>query len=383
MKFSCSFCRSALEVEDRYSGDEIECPVCGKKILCKESDAPKARVIREGGCQVGGKNGFASTAAGILGIKPLSHFKWGDLFSEVFRKHDSNAVEEHLMLGTEANTPDIFDIEAIWPKPWMFVRCLLMLIGLFVLNMLLGDGLRSTVPCFVIIGAAAVPLACALFFFELNIRKNVSIVYFMKLILVGGIMSPLILSFIGILEPMVIKTFNIPEEWCATLAGPMEETAKLCAVVLFARKLRHHYILNGLMFGAAVGVGFGIFETAGYVLGSGQGMLSTTIVRGISAPVGHVAYSSIWAGALWRVKGRNSFSFSMLKDKGFLKLFLFGISLHAFWNSPLLFESTGGVFGKILIVGISAYWVIFSLAQEGIEQIRKEQETILSDLKLG
>src|SRR5208283_4009246 len=52
-------------------------------------------------------------------------------------------------------------------------------------------------------------------------------------------------------------------------AGIEEEIAKLLAVVIVVNNRRYKYILNGLVFGAAVGCGFAALETAGYSLYNG------------------------------------------------------------------------------------------------------------------
>src|SRR5262249_60599294 len=44
----------------------------------------------------------------------------------------------------------------------------------------------------------------------------------------------------------------------------IEDLAKLIALVLIVRGRRYKYILNGMLFGAAIGAGFACFETAGY-----------------------------------------------------------------------------------------------------------------------
>ena len=44
-----------------------------------------------------------------------------------------------------------------------------------------------------------------------------------------------------------------------------EEPAKLAAVILLARGIKFPWVVNGLVLGAAVGAGFAIFETAGYL----------------------------------------------------------------------------------------------------------------------
>ena len=52
----------------------------------------------------------------------------------------------------------------------------------------------------------------------------------------------------------------------ASSAAPMEETAKVLAMVVVARAAKYRYKLNGLLVGAAVGVGFAAFESMGYAL---------------------------------------------------------------------------------------------------------------------
>ena len=95
------------------------------------------------------------------------------------------------------------------------------------------------------------------------------------------------------------------------------------------RSVRYKYILNGILFGATVGAGFAAFETAGYALNEGflPGMLQALVngqsqtaathqgvvlmlqilrLRGVLAPLGHVAWTAVAAGAFWRVKTRQA-----------------------------------------------------------------------------
>ena len=100
-------------------------------------------------------------------------------------------------------------------------------------------------------------------------------------------------------------------------------------------------------------------------------------MRGVLAPIAHVAYSAIAVGALWRVKGGEPFSWSLLGKMRFLRLFACAVALHAFWNSPLLDVKDDWPYIKIAIVAVVSWTIILSLVQEGIKQIQKEQENIV------
>ena len=180
-------------------------------------------------------------------------------------------------------------------------------------------------------------------------------------------------------------------------AGIVEEVAKLLTVVVIMRSVRYKYILNGILFGATVGAGFACFETAGYALerrlpgglaarGVQNGatsavamqsgvsaMLSILLLRGILAPLGHVAWTAIAAGAFWRVKGDKPFSVSMLFDHRFLRAFLIPVSLHAIWDAPWQLP----FYGNDILTGLVSWYVVFGLVQQGLHQVKDEQKTHL------
>ncbi|MDE8718608.1 PrsW family glutamic-type intramembrane protease, partial [[Eubacterium] siraeum] len=91
------------------------------------------------------------------------------------------------------------------------------------------------------------------------------------------------------------------------------------------------YILNGLLIGGAVGAGFAVFETAGYVFQSAlipfnyEGVttflfnpnptspLSTAIFRGMLAFGGHVAWAAVTgAGLMMALKNQKVFSWNAI-----------------------------------------------------------------------
>lgn len=409
MRFSCPSCKSELEMSDSLLGREIDCPVCKTKFVCKKKDSPEG--------------GLMDALTSVVGVERLKGFSWREFASEIFKRHSDSEVEKYFMVGTETTTPDIFGVKVVWPKPWVFVRLLVAAVGLYYGMAWLWDYWCQknaydiiAIPNILVIGSFAVPLASAVLFFEMNIRKNVSLYQVIKLIFIGGVLSLVLTDFLNLLRPQLISTFGLTKEWQAAVAGPVEETAKLLAVVLLVRNVKYRYTLNGLLFGAAVGVGFAMFESAGYAmraflndfainLGNGTLQLAresrltdelfhnrvflqsikpamaemnrVIFMRGVLAPIAHVAYSAIAVGALWRVKGGEPFSWALLGKMRFLRLFACAVALHALWNSPILDVKDGWPYMKIAIVAVVSWTIILSLVQEGIKQIQKEQENIV------
>jgi len=163
--------------------------------------------------------------------------------------------------------------------------------------------------------------------------------------------------------------------------GIVEEVSKLAAVVIvtWTSGTRYKYILNGMLFGAAVGVGFAFFESAGYAF---EHLLATRnlaamsfiiYLRAVLAPFGHVAWTAIAAGALWRVKKDQKFSPAMFGNPKFLLAFLIPVVLHTLWDADLGFGGLVLVLVKDLLIGIVSWYVVFAMVQQGLRQVKADQ----------
>jgi protease PrsW len=343
-----------------------------------------------------------SRIRGLASTESLEGFSLKEMFSDVFKRRGTDDVENYVMVGTPKTTPPIELVETGWPKPWLFFRLLVALViaCAAMIFMYMETNASNCVPGIMFLGAFAVPLATLVLLFELNTPRNVSIHVIGKLFLMGAMISLGMAIFVEIL-PVFSKS--------AMYAGPIEETAKLLAVVLVVRSTRYKYILNGILFGATVGAGFAAFETSGYGLGSflpafwqgivhyqhvflqnGQPLSPGQIVqlathdasipmmlelglRGIEAPLGHVAWTALAAGAFWRVKGSRATNVSMLLDVSFLKAFAIPVVMHAIWDAPwqLPFQ------GNQILTGLVTWYVVFGLVQQGLRQVKEEQRTHL------
>jgi RsiW-degrading membrane proteinase PrsW (M82 family) len=326
----------------------------------------------------------------LASTESLEGFSLKEMFSEVFKRRSADMVEDYLFVGTSKTTPSIDLVETGWPKPWLFFRLLAALVVAYVALVFIYMETDNTncVPGIMFLGAFAVPLATLTLFFELNSPRNVSIHVVGKLFLYGAIAS-LGVALLGYALPI----FQISD----MEAGIVEEIAKLLTVLAVMRTARYPYILNGILFGATVGAGFACFETAGYALNMGllpgllpglQGaqqvspaamhdgvvsMLQLLLLRGIEAPLGHVAWTALAGGAFWRVKKDRPVSVTMLFDPRFLKTFLIPVSMHAIWDAPWQLPFAGNQ----IITGFISWYVVFGLVQQGLRQVQAEQKTHL------
>jgi RsiW-degrading membrane proteinase PrsW (M82 family) len=231
-------------------------------------------------------------------------------------------------------------------------------------------------PGLMLVGSFAIPISTLVLFVELNVRRNVSLYMVVRLAFLGGILSLLITHFLPVTIAFLSPLFgNLSGFLGNSIAGPLEESAKVLAMVAVASAAKYRYKLNGLLVGAAVGTGFSAFESAGYafdvILGGGgvDAMVQNINMRGLMSPLGHIVCSAIAGCALWKVINGQKFKWYMLCDEKFIRLLLVPVILHMIWNSPLQLP----YFGKYIILGFAGWFVCLSLVQEGLHEIAEEQ----------
>jgi RsiW-degrading membrane proteinase PrsW (M82 family) len=336
----------------------------------------------------------------LTSTEKLEGFSIFTMFSEVFKARKPGELEEYFLVGTTKTTPHLEDVQTGWPKPWFFMRVLAFMTVLYALLYFMFDTWPNpkAIPALMMVGSLAIPLTTVFLFWELNTPRNVSFHMVLVLVFLGTAGSFIFTSILN-------QAANL--RWLGAMsAGFVEETAKLLTVVLVVRNTRYKYILNGLLFGAAVGTGFSAFESAGYsfdngfintlltqlinnpdhvpqqplgpflghALGSGyQAVIEYIHFRARYAPFGHMVWTAISAGAFWRVKGSQPFRFNMLVDPSFLRTFLVPVSLHMLWNSPILAEGDVWTQVKHLTLGLIGWYMVMLLVQQGLRQIREAQ----------
>ncbi|MFC5410381.1 PrsW family glutamic-type intramembrane protease [Larkinella bovis] len=316
----------------------------------------------------------------FAGIDQLDKdFSLKAIFSRIGEKRTDEDIEKAFTVGTSDTTPPLGAVAASWPQPWLFARiasaALLVFWGLY-----LGVAQFSNIiviPGLLFVGAFAVPFACLIFFWEMNAPQNVSLYQTVKLLFTGGILSILI-------SLLFFSNVGFLSSWLgASSAGIVEESGKLLTVLALMRnKRKYPWILNGLLFGAAVGTGFAAFESAGYAFvalleyGSVEVALANIVARGIMAPFAHIIWTATTAAAVWRLKGFGNFRWELLRQKSFLRIFFLVVVMHMLWNAgfdlPLL-PSIFGIQFKHILLGLLGWVMVLSLIQEGLKQIKKAQ----------
>ncbi|MEU4243798.1 PrsW family intramembrane metalloprotease [Actinoplanes sp. NPDC026619] len=166
------------------------------------------------------------------------------------------------------------------------------------------------------------------------------------------------------LENLVAKLGSpqLAAGWGAALAAPaVEEAAKtlgVVAIVLIARQ-QINSVLDGVVYGAMVGLGFQIAEDIVFAVGSvalaGQGdrvqpVITTFLLRGFLAGVwSHTLFGALaGAGIGYLVVRRDR---GLARRVGVAALALLGAwASHALWNSPLLSDGLGN--GAVALLAV-------------------------------
>lgn len=350
-------------------------------------------------------HGQTGTIDEITGLNGLGGFSIWHFFADVFRHHSREEVLDIFCCGTAGTTPPLHAVSSAWPSPWIFAR---MLLGCIVLYFGFNWACNTfqnpnLVPGLMFVGNFAIPFCVAVFFFELNVRREVPFLEVMRAMFYGGLISLIFALALVAVSPNLL----------AWIAGPIEEPAKLMAAVLIAGSRRNGRILTGLLLGAGVGAGFAAFESSGYtfaelvrfISSSTAAELITSInpaqgyaiaqnaslinpdavmqVRALITPFGHIVWTAITAGAYWlamkhriaeglRDYNSTGIDWAAFADARFLRIALIPVVLHLVWNTSWLAE-----FGllRFLVLGLIAWAVALRLVHAGLQQIREEKCT--------
>lgn len=338
-------------------------------------------------------------------LPKLHNFSIGRFFSEVFKHHSKDELLDLLISGTRQGTPPLASVSTVFPAPWVFARiflfCLIVSFGFYWALRTFNNA--NLVPGYIFIGNFGIPFCVFLLFYELNVRRDVSLYDGIKAVIGGGILSLAVSLFF-----FSTTGANLPL-W----AGPIEETGKLLAVILIASKLRNGRILTGMLLGAAVGAGFAAFESAGYIYReiieqmslfnyaeivhklnpaeAQQAALaanaydpeSLMLSRALFSPGAHIVWTAITAGAYWmimnariqegkRAKDSTAFDFSILIDKRFLLIAILPVALHMLWNSVGVFLGTP----VFITLGLVGWFFALRMVNAGLAQIEKEKSQL-------
>lgn len=255
------------------------------------------------------------------------------------------------------------------------------------------------VPLAILIASALVPVVFVIFCWEQSAFADMPPAVVGLTFLSGAILG---LVIAAVVENVLIQPTRAADSIdlaTAIIIGITEETAKVIAVVWFLRDKRLTSELDGLILGAAAGMGFAALETAGYGFAaflqgfiataqSGPSSLNALIIGGISvmnhqllvrmtlAIFGHGVWTGIVCAVIWRERGQSTFRLT----PSVIVAFCIAVGLHALWDwSPLASTITANtdqvtalviVFGWFLLIGIVGLLILRFLLREAVERAK-------------
>ena len=316
-----------------------KCPECGAKLKGDESSCPEC------GYPLGNKKAsdiITENLDKLTGAHSKNYVSFTGLFKNTFKKHTEEELDEMFVCGTKNTTPQIKDINPNNASAWVYFKIFIFFLIAYIPTYIgfVDYGNNNFLPAMIMLSAFAVPVTVLIFFFEINLFRNIPFHKVLKYFVIGGVSSLLTAILYFSIPYLAQKTATLDFEG-AFFVSLIEETAKTIITAFFLfRNKKCNYILNGLLVGAAVGAGFGAFETAGYILRYGinnglNTMLEVIKMRGFLAPGMHVAWATIEGAALMYVKGFEKLDKKHLNDKRFLLVCLIPIVLHWIWDLPI------------------------------------------------
>jgi RsiW-degrading membrane proteinase PrsW (M82 family) len=237
----------------------------------------------------------------------------------------------------------------------LVVGFLLYVVGIVVLVL---TGNPNLFPTVVMVGNFLGPVTFVSFFYERREWSQLSMSATALGFLYGGLLGVLAAS---ILEPVFIRQMNPVS---VLLIGVIEEFVKILGVLVIARRRRHDAEMDGLILGAAAGMGFAALESNGYAFsafmasrGSLSATVGVTLLRGVLSPVGHGTWTAILISVLFRESGPKRFRI----NPKVLGAYLTVVGLHALWDglpaviAALLSPGIDVFIGQALVGGIGLF----------------------------
>ena len=291
------------------------------------------------------------------------------IFNQVFKKHTQDETDRIFIAGTKETTPTLNEVADKEVRPWLFSRVFLYLSSLLLilLAVLMIFQNSNAYPGLLFMGALSVPFSLLIFFFEINVFKNISIYQVMKIFFIGGAFSLLMTVFIYSLTGS--GNFSLLG---SLLIGLVEETGKLVIISYFVYKANVSHIFNGMLIGAAIGAGFAVFENAGYAQNYGIAVL---LVRSFGSLGSHTIWSAIIGAALVMVKKNHKLTKAHFTDRHFINFYLLSVLLHALWDLKTPFTDV-----KLVLLIISGWVAIFVLIHAGLREVKELKKLKLKNM---
>lgn len=225
---------------------------------------------------------------------------------------------------------------------WVRVLSTGFLLYVISIALVIITGNPNLFPTMILLGNFLVPVTFVAYLYERQQISSINLPQLAISFLLGGILSVLGASF---LEPLLLNNTKL-DFATAFQIGVIEELAKILTVIFVTRNMCHKSQLDGLLLGAAVGMGFASFESMGYafsvflevftkdlVSGTPQifsllATLGITALRSLLAPFAHGIWTASLSAVLFRESGIRRFQINSSVIIAFLTVAL----LHGLWD---------------------------------------------------
>jgi RsiW-degrading membrane proteinase PrsW (M82 family) len=232
-------------------------------------------------------------------------------------------------------------------------------LGLWVATVVVTFATRNAnlVPTIILLGSFLVPVAFVTYAFG-HADQVVTAQRIFTAFVYGGVLGVLGAS---VLEDAFLRQPSGPTYvW----VGLIEEAVKLAALWLVARRLPRYTMRDGIVLGAAVGLGFAALESAGYAFNalftmeglSLRNLVETEVLRGLLTPLGHGLWTAILGGVLFRTAAEGG----RLRLSGALVgWYLVVAGLHALWDAA----RPVAVWLTLLLTATQVQWLLIRMGR--------------------
>ena len=243
-------------------------------------------------------------------------------------------------------------------RQWLRVLVVGLLLWVASVAVTFATGNINLVPTVILLGSFLVPVAFATYAFG-RADQVVTTQRIFAAFVSGGVLGVLgasVLEAAFLTRPAVFTYLGV---------GLVEEAVKLAALWLLARRLPRYSMRDGIVLGAAVGLGFAALESAGYAFNalftqdgglSLVNLVETEVLRGLLTPVGHGLWTAILGGVL----------FATAAEGGRLRLsgalvgwYVVVAGLHALWDAA----RPVAVWLTLVLTGTPVQWVLIRMGR--------------------
>lgn len=169
------------------------CPECGKPVestavVCPECGYPLQKKTAN--------SIITENLDKLTGASSKSYITFKDLFKGTFKKHTAQELDEVFVCGGPKTTPALQQIDPHHVGAWVYLKIFIFFLIAYIPTRIgfITYGNSNFLPAMIMLGGFAMPLTVLIFFFEINVFRNVPF-YRVVEYFVLGVRSPLLRQF--------------------------------------------------------------------------------------------------------------------------------------------------------------------------------------------